>query len=1058
MSVARISVARPVAVAMLVAAVGFLGVLSYVRLPIDLLPSIAYPRLVVYTRYPDVGPAEVERFVTERIEQVAGRVPGVERVESVSREGVSLVTIRFTWGTDMDFAALNVREQLDNIRDGLPELATRPVVLRTDPTADPIMALSVSGTTDLAALKDLAENVFKRRLEQIDGIAEAALAGGLEREIHVEVNPRLLDTYGFTVDDVVRALDAANQSAPGGTIRRGRYRYALRTLGEFQSVDEIGAVPLGQRRTGAGGLVLLKDVAAVDDGFKERESVARYNGQESVGLLLFKEAGANTVRVTQEVEKVLRQVRAQYPDTHLDVATAQAGFISEAIGNVVSSLIFGGLLAFLVLFLFLHDARYPVAISLSIPVSVVATFALMDLAKVSLNIMSLGGLALGVGMLVDNSIVVLENIFRLRGKGLSQPDAAARGTDEVLNAITASTLTTIAVFGPIIYVEGVAGELFRDLSLAVTFALLASLLVAVTALPAMAARWSAAGDQRRPATLPVRVLRAVTGALFGWVPTVYRVVTSPLFQWFDRHYARFTAWYAGVIAGALRVPGRVMAAAGVLLLVGLALGLRLDRAVLPKVDQGEFTIALELARGTPIEETTTAATRLEQAARGDPDVATVFTRVGRQSAVAGVEEEESGLNTARIEVTLAAGAKTAPVLDRLASSLAEFPPGTITVETGTATALGRLLGGEEADISVRVRGEDLDAIWGYARQVERRLQGVSTLRNVRLRAEEGQPEIRVEIARDKAAAYGIEPALIAQTVEQYMRGAVATQYVDFDEKVPVLVRLPESERRSLETLQTLSINGVPLRELVVTHEVLGPAEVRRRDQGRVVEVFADVAHGGLDQAVTDIRRALAGEQAPHGVRYEIGGASEERARSFRDLAFAFGMALLLVYMILAAQFESFVHPFTIMLSVPLVTVGASAALLIGGGGLNTMSLIGIVILVGIVVNNAIVMVDYINRRRAEGLALRPAIEEAAGQRLRPILMTTITTVLGLLPMALGIGRGADLRAPLALAVIGGLSSSTALTLIVVPVAYEVIEQGREKLRRLVGMAPKTEGA
>jgi HAE1 family hydrophobic/amphiphilic exporter-1 len=1036
---------------MLVLAVVFLGVLSYLRLPIDLLPSIAYPRLVVYTSYPDVGPAEVERFVTERIEQAAGRVPGVERVESVSREGVSLVTVRFTWGTDMDFAALNVREQLDNIRDQLPELSTRPVVLRTDPNADPIMALSVSGTTDLAALKDLAQNVFKRRLEQIDGLAEAALAGGLEREIHVEVNPRLLDTYGLTVDDVVRALDAANQSAPGGTIRRGRYRYALRTLGEFQSVEEIGNVPLGQRRTGSGGLVLLKDVAAVDDGFKERESVARYNGQESVGLLLFKEAGANTVRVTQEVERVLAQLRVQYPETHLDVATAQAGFISEAISNVVSSLVFGGLLAFFVLFLFLHDARYPLAISLSIPVSVAATFALMDLAGVSLNIMSLGGLALGVGMLVDNSIVVLENIFRLRGKGLPQREAAARGTEEVVNAITASTLTTIAVFGPIIYVEGVAGELFRDLSLAVTFALLASLVVAVTALPALAARFRGEGEAVTAGGVVSRAARAG----FAAVGRGIAVGGGPAFRAFDTRYARFARWYTGLLAGALRIPGRVMAAAALLLFVGLAMGLRLDRAVLPKVDQGEFTIALDLPRGTPIEETTTAATRIEQSARGDPDVATVFTRVGRQTAVAGVEDEESGLNTARIEVTLAEGAKTPPVLERLAPSLAEFPPGTITVETGTATALGRLLGGEEADISVRVRGEDLDAIWGYARQIERRLQNVPSLRNVRLRAEEGQPEIRVEIARDKAAAYGIEPRLIAQTVEQYMRGAVATQYVDFDEKVPVLVRLPESERRSLETLQTLSINGVPLRELVVTHEELGPAEVRRRDQGRVVEVFADVAQGGLDEAVSDIRRAVASEQAPRGVRYEIGGANEERGRSFRDLAFAFGMALLLVYMILAAQFESFVHPFTILLSVPLVTVGASAALLIGGGGLNTMSLIGIVILVGIVVNNAIVMVDYINRRRAEGLALRPAIEEAASQRLRPILMTTITTVLGLLPMALGIGRGADLRAPLALAVIGGLSSSTALTLIVVPVAYEVIEQGREKLRGLVGMTTKT---
>jgi hydrophobic/amphiphilic exporter-1 (mainly G- bacteria), HAE1 family len=1046
-SVSRLSVGRPVAVAMLVLAVVFLGAISFVRLPIDLLPSIAYPQLVIYTRYPDVGPSEVERFVSERIERAVGRVPGIERVESVSREGVSLVTLRFSWGTDMDFAALNVREQLDNIRDDMPELAARPVVLRTDPDADPIIAVSVSGTADLATLKDLSENVFKRRLEQIDGIAEAALAGGLEREIHVEVNPRLLETFGFTVDEVVRALDAANQSAPGGTIRRGRYRYALRTLGEFQTVEEIASVPLGRAQGGASsrGLVVLRDVAAVEDGFKERESMARYNGDESVGLLLFKESGANTVRVTERVDDVLEQLRRLYPDVRLDVATAQATFISDAISNVVQALVVGGILAFLVLFLFLHDARYPVAIALAIPISVIATFALLDLAGVSLNIMSLGGLALGVGMLVDNSIVVLENVFRHRELGATPLEAAARGAEEVQGAITASTLTTIAVFGPIIYVEGVAGELFGDLSFAVAFALLASLVVALTLLPTMAARWGAAETK---AGLTRRALRAVFRPMGRGLAAAF----APVFHRFDAAFGRFAEWYHRQLERALQHRARVLGLAGVTLALGVLLVLMMDRAVLPDVDQGEFAIALELLRGTPIEETERAAARLEAAARGDPDVSAVFTRVGRQAAIAGVEEHESGLNTARIEVRLAAGAATGDVLARLRPRFDEFPPGAVTVETGTATALGRLLGGEEADLAVRVRGDDLDQLWNYARLAEQRLQRVPDLTNVRLRAEEGQPEIRVEIARERAAAYGIEPRLIAQTVEQYMRGAVATEYVDFDEKVPILVRLPEAERRSLETLQTIQVNGVPLRELVETHEQLGPAEVRRRDQGRVVEIFADVARGSLDGAVTAIRSALTDVSPPRGVRFEIGGANEERARSFRDLTFAFGLALLLVYMILAAQFESFLHPFTILLSVPLATVGAALALFLSGAGLNTMSLIGIVILVGIVVNDAIVKVDFINQLRAQGLPLRAAILEAGRKRLRPILMTTVTTVLGLLPMALGIGRGADLRAPLALAVIGGITSSTALTLIVVPVAYDLFEEWRTKLRAALGMA------
>ena len=1036
---------------MLFLAVVFLGLISYVRIPIDLLPDVAYPRLVVYTQYPDVGPAEVERFVTEEIERGVSRVPGVERVESVSREGVSLVTLRFSWGTDMDFAALNVREQLDNLRDQLPELAGRPIVLRTDPNSEPIMAISVSGAADLGSLKDLAESVFKRRLEQIDGVAEAALAGGLEREIHVEVNPRLLETYGLTVQNLLDALDAANQSAPGGTILRGRYRYALRTLGEFEAVDQIAAVPLSRQGTAgdttARGVVTIGDVASVEDGYQDRESMARYNGAESVGLLLFKESGANTVRVTARVDEVLAQLRELYPDIRIEVASNQATFITEAISNVVQALVFGGLLAFLVLFLFLRDPRYPVIISLAIPISVIATFALLDLAGVSLNIMSLGGLALGVGMLVDNSIVVLENIFRRREGGEGSAESAVRGAEEVQGAITASTLTTIAVFGPIIYVEGVAGELFGDLSFAVAFALLASLVVALTLLPVMAARWVAAAAAGPPAGLFRQSMRAVFHAAGG---TVARLV-GPGLRRFDAAFATFADWYHRLLQRALEQRARVVLLAAGLLVIGVLLGVSLQRDVLPDVDQGAFTVRLDLPQGTPLEETNTMAERVESVFLGDPDVEAVFTRVGRQEAIAGVDDEGSGLNTAALDVRLREGAHTRAVLARLRPRLAGFPPEAVTVETGAATALGRLLGGSEADVAVRVRGDDIAATFAHAGLIAERLQHVPSLTNVRRGTEEGQPEIRVEIDRERAATYGVEPRLIATTVEQYMRGEVATEFVDFNEKVPVLVRLPEGERRSLETLRQLRVNGIPLRELVNTHDQVGPEEIRRLEQGRAVTVYADVASGGLDRAVRDAQAALRDVPPPRGTRVEIGGANEERDRSFRDLAFAFGLALLLVYMILAAQFESFVHPFTILLSVPLATVGAALALVVTGGGLNTMSLIGLVILVGIVVNDAIVKVDFINQMRGQGLPLREAILEAGRVRLRPILMTTVTTVFGLAPMAFGIGRGADLRAPLAIAVIGGLISATALTLIVVPVAYDLFEDARQRIRSAVGM-------
>ncbi|MCH7716503.1 MAG: efflux RND transporter permease subunit [Gemmatimonadetes bacterium] len=1088
MSLSSRSTKRPVAVAMFFLAVVLLGLISFQRLPIDLLPDIAYPRLVIYTSYPDVAPREVERFVTEIVEQNVSAVPNVERVESVSRDGISLVTLRFAWGTDMDFAVLNVRERLDNIRDQLPELAERPVVLRTDPTSEPVMALSVSGREDLWALKELAQEVFKRRLEQIDGVAQAAVVGGLEREIHVEVDPRLLQAYGIDIDQVLTALDAANQSAPGGTIRRGRYRYALRTIGEFQTVEEIAAVPLTRGDTvSVSGSVRLRDVARVVDGFKDRESIARYNGSEAVGLLLFKDSGANTVRVADQVEEVLSQLRAEYPEIRLDIAMSQADFIGDAISSVVQALLVGGLLAFLVLFLFLRDARYPVAIALAIPISVIASFALLDLAGVSLNIMSLGGLALGVGMLVDNSIVVLENVFRHREMGKSPMAAAAAGAEEVQGAITASTITTISVFGPIIYVEGVAGQLFGALSFAVAFALIASLIVALSLLPMMAARWKgdgSAGPLSPPLVQPQepaiegrlawarRIGRGLTHAVVGLGSAVtgvarrttdgisnrVRAAASPFLDAFDRAFMRFANWYHRLLERALDHRGRVVALSAGILLGGIAVGATLDRGVLPDVDQGSFQVRLRLERGSPIEQTSAAAARLESAFAANPGVVAIFTRVGRQEAIAGIEEEESGLNTASLDVRLVADARTARVVEDLSGVFAGFPAGVLTVETGQATALGRLLGGGEADLAVRIRGDDLDEAFAYAQLVAQRLSEVSTLTNVRLSTEEGQPEVLIDVDRERAAAYGIDPSAIAETVERYMRGSVPTEYVDFDQKIPILVRLPEAERRSLATLELLEVEGVPLRDLVHTRETVGPAEVRRLEQSRMVAVYADVASGGLDGALADVAAAIAENPAPRGLRVDVGGENEERAESFRELAFAFALALILVYMILAAQFESFVHPFTILLSVPLATVGAAVALWVAGAGLNTMSLIGIVILVGIVVNDAIVKVDFINRMRRQGLVLRQAILEAGRVRLRPIVMTTVTTVLGLMPMALGLGRGSDLRAPLAVAVIGGLLSATALTLVVVPVAYDLIEEGRVKLRAMVGLAgaPRSE--
>lgn len=1088
---------------MLFLAVLLLGAISFVRLPIDLLPDVSYPRLVVYTSYPSVGPAEVERLITRNVESRAASVPGAQRVTSVSREGVSLVTVRFVWGTNMDFAMLNLRERLDELRDQLPETSSRPRILRVDPESEPIMVVSVTGAGNLWSTKELAETVFRRRLEQLDGVAQATVTGGLDREIQVDVDPGLLEAYGLEIGDVETALRLSNVQAPGGTIMQGRYRYPLRTLGEFRTVEEIGEVVVGRQQTGSGAaaggepgapgsaegfrLVRVRDVGTVVDGFAERESEAHYNARESVGILVFKEAGSNTVRVAREVERSLDQLREEFGGVSLDVASSQAGFISESISNVVQALVFGGILAFLVLFLFLRDSRYPVAIALAIPISVVGTFALMEASGVSLNIMSLGGLALGVGMLVDNSIVVLENVFRRREEGLSAMAAAAAGAEEVQGAITASTLTTISVFGPIVYVEGVAGELFRDLSLAVAFSLLASLVVALTLLPAMAGRFRDGGTAESPPPPPppppttragrtllwlrrvilfpvwlLRQLGSVVRQLVGhWgrgASNLARRAFTPLLDAFDRGFARFADRYHALLEGALDRRGLVLGVSVLALGMTALLGVFLDRDLLPEVDQGAFDVRVELPEGTTLAVTSGTARDLEERLLQDEGVATVFSRVGKdvQSYAAG--DEATGLHTALLQVRLRDDASTEEVMERFRPVAAGYPVGAVTLESGGSTALGRILGGSEADIAVRILGEDLDQAFAYADEVQRRLSAVPSLGSVRVGIERGQPELQVEIDRDAAASYGIDPRVIAETVEKAMRGALATEFVDFDRKIAVMVRYPEELRTRRETLEGIRVEGVPLRQLARIEEAMGPSEIRREEQGRVVTVFTDVRTGGLDGGIEGVEEVLAELPPPGDLRVEVGGENEEMRRSFRDLSFAFGLALLLVYMILAAQFESFIHPATILISVPLALVGALLALFIAGEGLNTMSLIGIVILVGIVVNDAIVKVDFIIQARARGASIRDAVLEAGRVRLRPIIMTTVTTVLGLLPMALGIGRGADLRAPLAISVIGGLTVATALTLIVIPVVFSLVEEARLRAAERLGLEGRIRGA
>ncbi|MEE9208467.1 MAG: efflux RND transporter permease subunit [Gemmatimonadota bacterium] len=1072
MALADRAIRRPVATAMLYLAIGVLGAVSFTRLPIDLLPDVAFPTLSVWTSYPDAGPAEVERFVTERIEQVVSRVNGVRGVDSRSREGQSLVRLQFFWGTDMEFAMLHTRERLDNLADGLPESADRPVILNSDPTNEPVMTLAVTGA-DLSDLRDLSEAVFKRRLEQLEGVALAAITGGPEREIQVVASPDLLSVHGVKISDVTQALDRANYSAPGGSIRRGRFRYSLRTLGEFQSVEELEDVVVARPLTG--GVVRLRDVAVVSEGIADRETLARFNGEPAIGLQVYKESGSNTVRVANRVNDVLDQIRAEFPEITLEVAASQASFIANAIWNVVQALLVGGVLAFLVLFLFLRDPRYPVAIGLAIPISVMAAFTLAYLFDVSLNVMSLGGLALGVGMLVDNSIVVLENTFRHRRAGLDAATSASVGATEVAGAIAASTFTTIAVFGPVLYVGGVAGALFADLSLAVTFSLLASLAVALTLLPVLAARFGGGGDgatgsgeaiSGRPAADEApgwRVLRPFRAAgrglrrlgrfvgtsiqltfadLFRGGGRLIASATQPLLAAFDRMFARFAARYERTLEWALEHRPTVLAVAGGGLILALAIGLVLPKSLMPTVDEGAFRVDVTLPEGTPLEVTSAAAQRLEAAILDTEAVRAVFTRVGRARDAELATRDLTGLNSAALEVRLEPGSR--PVRDVVAEvreliSRSGLDPSTVAIETGQATALGRTLGLGEADLAVRVQGPELDSLIAVAEEAARRMEGVSGIGDVRLDIQLTQPELEIEVDRAAAARYGFTVTEVADAIEGFLRGAETSRpYTEFSEKIAIRVTLPPERRSVLSDVMQLTYRDIPLREVVDIREGYGPVEIRRTDQNRTVQVLADVVDGGLAEAVRGVEEALVGLSIPPLTSVRVGGENEEMRSSFRSLTFAFGLALFLVFLIMAAKFESLVQPLIVLVSVPLAAIGAFVALWLARDGLNAMSGIGLVILIGIVVNDAIIKVDFINQRRAAGDSKRLAILEAGRLRLRPILMTTVTTVFGLTPMALGWGAGADLRAPLAVAVIGGLISATFLTLIVVPVVYSLL--------------------
>ncbi len=1018
----ELAVRRRVSVVMASLAVIAFGIVGYQRLSLELFPDITYPSLTVQTDFPDTAPQEVENLVTRPIEEAVGVLRGLQTIHSVSRPGVSEVTLEFEWGSDMDLLSMEVREKLDRLI--LPEEATDPIVLRFDPSLDPIIRLALSGPGDLRVLRRLADKQIKQDFETVKGVAAAQVKGGLEEEIQVEVDQNRLAALGISLDQVRQVVGVGNVNLPGGALRGQDSQYLIRTINEFDDMEEIANLII-QHQNGAA--VRLGDVARVYRGHKEREEITRVGGQESVEVSLYKEGDANTVRVARLLQDRIEQWQdGKLPEgVTMTVLFDQSHFIQQAVNEVRSSAVIGGALAIIVLMFFLRDVRSTLIIATSIPISVVTTFIAMYELDISLNIMSLGGLTLGIGMLVDNSIVVLESIFRRRQEGKDLVTAAVLGTSEVGPAVVASTLTTVAVFLPIVFVEGIAGQLFRDQALTVTFSLLASLVVAVTLIPML----SAAGGRLPRPGVRIGVQEDGQSAEELAVPRPEELMTL----------GAFSRGYDRLLRGAL-----CKAVLTLLLGFGLFFGSiytvrYLGTELIPQLSEGEFFFEVKLAEGASLAATDRTLQLMEKTADRDTTLAMYYATVGSRLVSGGVAVNNKAENLGQLNVTMKDRSDQQAELlaaERMRQAFIDLPD--LEVKFGRPSYFSL-----KTPIEVIIFGEDLEDLRSYSLDLAARLADIPGLVDVRSSLEAGNPELQVVFDRERLAALGLDMGVLSETLKNRVLGVVPTRFREEDRQIDIRIRNREQDRRSVGDVRNLVLpgpDGQPLRLLAVADvtESRGPAEIHRLQQQRAAVVSANLDGRSLGAAIGEVKDLLAGYRPPVGLSTDLGGQNKEMEVSFNSLRFAIILAIFLVYLVMASTFESFLHPFLVLFTIPLALVGVVGALWATGTTITVIVLIGAVMLVGIVVNNAIVLIDTINRLRRSGAAKKEAVIAAGHLRLRPILMTTLTTVLGLLPMALAWGEGAELRSPLAITVAGGLILSTLLTLVVIPAAYLLV--------------------
>jgi len=1106
------STRRRVTVMMVTLTLVLFGFISLSSLKVELLPDLSYPTLTVRTEYEGAAPLEIENLISRPAEEALGVVKGLRRLKSISRAGQSDVILEFAWGTDMQQAGLDVRDKMETLQ--LPLDAKPPLLLRFNPSTQPILRLLLSSKNaapnnaadaarELVELRRYADEDLKRKLESVTGVAAVKVGGGLEDEIEVAIDAHKLAQFGLSLDTVIQRLRQENVNLSGGRLLDGSQRYLVRTVNQFASVDDIRQLRLTTAASSGNGsatenqqllrtilgssdqnvlaalgggsananrfapAVRLQDVAEVRQGHKEREAVMRNAGAETVELAIYREGGANTVATADALHARLASIQGQMPaGIDLTVLEDQSTFIRHAISAVKTDALIGGMLAILIIFLFLRDGWSTFVVALSLPVSIITTFFFMDRFGLSLNVMSLGGLALATGLVVDDSIVVLESIAKARERGLGVVHSVIVGTREVLMAVVASTLTTIAVFLPLVFVEGISGQLFADQALTIAIAIAVSLLVSMTLIPMLSVLKGQAVAQfadapviaKPPASTrrgwtklfawllraPVAVVRSGVFAILWIIIRLFRVLVMVFAPVFGKAsdlamapYNNAEAAYLRILPRALARPWPVLGGAALVFALTLAAVPLLGINLLPQLAQDRFEMTVKLPPGTPLAETDALVRQIQREHATAAGVRVLYGVSGTGTRL-DANPTESGENIGKLTVVMDSVARENELLGNLRQSMRTYPQVQVDFARPELFSL-------PPPLEIEIEGQDLDTLRVAGSQLAGLLRQNPHYADVKSSIEQGFPEIQIVFNQERAAALGLTTRQIADAVVNQVRGNVATRYSFRDRKIDVRVRVRESARSSVEDIRRLLIhpgggNAVELATVAEVIERIGPSEIHRTGQRRVAIVSANLNGIDLAAAVNEVQRMLADNPLHANLGIRISGQGQELDASMRSLLFAFALAVFLVYLVMASQFESLLHPLVILFTIPLALVGAVGALLVTGSQVSVVVFIGLILLVGLVVKNAIILIDKVNQLRAAGMAKREALVEGARSRLRPIIMTTLCAVFGFLPLALAVGEGAEVRSPMALTLIGGLLVSTVLTLVVIPVVYDLLDR------------------